>query len=298
MDMAADVRAHAPHSHDQEQPSQMPSPGHDENDDILSQPYFDHSQPLDNTALDALLDTKFDDEDDSAATRATAAAANWRPACQSATSQPHQQSSSIKMQSFDYNDYAPPLELLPSQAVQASRSQVYGPPLHAHHGLPMAMHRPNPYNQHQQMMAHMMAHEGVSNNHYYATPSPVALPTMNDLYHDPASHLQHSNYPSPDNVSGRDHDTNDLMDYDNAIPEEDEAGANVDRCYAQLLYRCLKEAPNHTMALKEVYEWVRQHSQKARDSVGTGWQNSVRHNLSMNAVSPRRSTIVDHLHCN
>lgn len=75
------------------------------------------------------------------------------------------------------------------------------------------------------------------------------------------------------------------MNYENIIPEEDEAGGNIDPCYAQLLYKCLKEAPDHTMTLKNVYEWVRQHSKKARESSGTGWQNSVRHNLSMNAVS-------------
>jgi hypothetical protein len=80
------------------------------------------------------------------------------------------------------------------------------------------------------------------------------------------------------------------MDYENTIPEEDEGGEAIngeiaDPCYAQLLYRCLRDAPDHTMALKDVYKWVRQYSQKARDSAGTGWQNSVRHNLSMNAVS-------------
>ena len=87
------------------------------------------------------------------------------------------------------------------------------------------------------------------------------------------------------------------MDYENAIPEEDEAGEAIngeiaDPCYAQLLYRCLRDAPDHTMALKDVYKWVRQYSQKARDSAGTGWQNSVRHNLSMNAVSPENLTPV------
>jgi hypothetical protein len=46
----------------------------------------------------------------------------------------------------------------------------------------------------------------------------------------------------------------------------------------------LEEAPDHTLSLKEVYEWVLQHSQKAKNK-DRGWQNSVRHNLSMNAVS-------------
>lgn len=69
-------------------------------------------------------------------------------------------------------------------------------------------------------------------------------------------------------------------DDDDAEPED-----STDPCYAQLLHRCLKEAPGHTMALKELYDWVALHSQKAKDQKNRGWQNSVRHNLSMNAVS-------------
>ena len=64
---------------------------------------------------------------------------------------------------------------------------------------------------------------------------------------------------------------------------DDEADA-VDPCYAKLLYRALMEKHNHTMSLKELYEWIVVHSQKAKDSRSRGWQNSVRHNLSMNKV--------------
>lgn len=71
-----------------------------------------------------------------------------------------------------------------------------------------------------------------------------------------------------------------FADDDEAEPED-----SADPCYAQLLHRCLKEAPDHTMSLRELYEWVSQHSQKAKDLKNRGWQNSVRHNLSMNAVS-------------
>ena len=58
----------------------------------------------------------------------------------------------------------------------------------------------------------------------------------------------------------------------------------ADPCYAQLLYHCLKESPEHILSLRELYDWVRDHSQKAKDPKNRGWQNSVRHNLSMNAV--------------
>lgn len=57
-----------------------------------------------------------------------------------------------------------------------------------------------------------------------------------------------------------------------------------DPCYAQLLWRSLKEAPGHVLPLKELYKWVTQHSQKAKDPTSEGWRNSVRHNLSMNAA--------------
>jgi hypothetical protein len=291
MDTAVDAHAHAPCWHD-EKPSTSPKPSscEDESDDILLDTYFDHSQPLDNNALDALLETKFDD-DDSTSTRAIAA--NWRPAHQGATSQP-QQLSSTKVEPLGYHNNVAPVESMPSSYLyHASRPRMYGLPVitvPAYHGLPMAMHPPSPYDQ--QAMAHQthqLSLNGVpsqfSNGQYFATPSPVALPTTNDVYHDPVSHAHHSEYQSPDSVSCHNHNTGDLMDYENAIPEEDESGGNVDPCYAQLLYKCLKEAPDHTMTLKNVYEWVRQHSRKARDSPGAGWQNSVRHNLSMNAVS-------------
>lgn len=77
---------------------------------------------------------------------------------------------------------------------------------------------------------------------------------------------------------------------DNTQKDDDGVSDPSDPCYAQLLYRCLKEEPNHTLSLKELYEWVSQHSQKAKDPSNRGWQNSVRHNLSMNAVSRRPLT--------
>lgn len=294
MDTAVESRAQAPLWHDEKASSPKSAPcNDDESEDILLDMYFDHSQPLDSTALDALLETKFDDDDDDDSTSPGATAANWRPAHSAPSFQP-QQLSSTKMEPLDYLDRTAPLDALPpSHAYHASQSRMYGlPAVNAISvsGLPMAMHPPSPYDQ--QAMAHH-AHQlslngaptHYPNGQYFATLSPVALPTMSDVYREPVSHANHSEYQSPGNVSSHHHNTVDLRDYENSMAEDDETGGNVDPCYAQLLYKCLKEAPDHTMALKKVYEWVLQHSQKARDSPGTGWQNSVRHNLSMNAVS-------------
>jgi hypothetical protein len=49
--------------------------------------------------------------------------------------------------------------------------------------------------------------------------------------------------------------------------------------------------PDHSMTLQEIYQWFRDNTNKARKSF-KGWQNSIRHNLSMNKVrciSPYRS---------
>jgi len=57
------------------------------------------------------------------------------------------------------------------------------------------------------------------------------------------------------------------------------------QAYAHYLYRCLLQAPGHKMALGDIYHWLLLHCDKIRESSGKGWQNSIRHNLSMNKVS-------------
>ena len=54
--------------------------------------------------------------------------------------------------------------------------------------------------------------------------------------------------------------------------------------YAQLIARALRSAPEHKMVLKEIYRWFEKNTNKAKGN-SKGWQNSIRHNLSMNGVS-------------
>ena len=55
--------------------------------------------------------------------------------------------------------------------------------------------------------------------------------------------------------------------------------------YAKLIYRALLSAPGHRMVLKEIYDWFSEHTDKNKNPSPKGWQNSIRHNLSMNGVS-------------
>jgi len=58
----------------------------------------------------------------------------------------------------------------------------------------------------------------------------------------------------------------------------------ADEPYAKLIYRALMSAPNHSMVLQEIYQWFRDNTAKGSSDT-KGWMNSIRHNLSMNAVS-------------
>lgn len=61
------------------------------------------------------------------------------------------------------------------------------------------------------------------------------------------------------------------------------AGGKSDEPYAQLIYRAFMSRTNKSMTLQEIYQWFRENTDKAK-STGKGWQNSIRHNLSMNGV--------------
>ena len=53
--------------------------------------------------------------------------------------------------------------------------------------------------------------------------------------------------------------------------------------YSQLIYRALRATDGHRLKLQEIYTWFEQNTDKA-DGSQHGWQNSIRHNLSMNKV--------------
>ncbi|KAF4312857.1 Transcription factor fork head [Botryosphaeria dothidea] len=53
--------------------------------------------------------------------------------------------------------------------------------------------------------------------------------------------------------------------------------------YSKLIYRALMETPGHAMVLREIYDWFKLNTNKT-DKETKGWQNSIRHNLSMNGA--------------
>lgn len=65
---------------------------------------------------------------------------------------------------------------------------------------------------------------------------------------------------------------------------EIDAMIDKDQPYAQLIYQALLQADGHTMILRDIYDWFIKYTDKPVASETKGWQNSIRHNLSMNGV--------------
>ncbi|KAH9862730.1 hypothetical protein J1614_010823 [Plenodomus biglobosus] len=71
-------------------------------------------------------------------------------------------------------------------------------------------------------------------------------------------------------------------------PHGGDTGSDVvidkEQPYAQLIYQALLHADGHTMILRDIYDWFKKYTDKAAASETKGWQNSIRHNLSMNGA--------------
>ncbi|PLB45650.1 hypothetical protein P170DRAFT_449306 [Aspergillus steynii IBT 23096] len=66
-------------------------------------------------------------------------------------------------------------------------------------------------------------------------------------------------------------------------PEDTEEDANADPPYSLLIYQALRNAPDMKLPLQGIYSWFVKNTAKGKDRNSKGWQNSIRHNLSMNA---------------
>ncbi|KAF2138358.1 uncharacterized protein K452DRAFT_277471, partial [Aplosporella prunicola CBS 121167] len=67
-------------------------------------------------------------------------------------------------------------------------------------------------------------------------------------------------------------------------PIQDEVNPEKEPPYAKLIYKALMQSPGYTMVLKDIYAWFKENTDKATDKETKGWQNSIRHNLSMNGA--------------
>ncbi|KAF2029475.1 hypothetical protein EK21DRAFT_101096 [Setomelanomma holmii] len=119
--------------------------------------------------------------------------------------------------------------------------------------------------------------------------SSLSDPGANDDYeHHYGAHIKYednSDYRSPySDLTRASTPNDDPQKYSHDLGSGDFSVIDKEQPYAQLIYKALLEADNHTMILRDIYDWFRKYTDKASASETKGWQNSIRHNLSMNGA--------------
>ncbi|KAI1371795.1 hypothetical protein F4677DRAFT_281508 [Hypoxylon crocopeplum] len=112
-----------------------------------------------------------------------------------------------------------------------------------------------------------------------AEPDPAIV-----LYESPSPRLESSNVDHESRVAGE--------GSRQLTQETNEDGGKADEPYAQLIHKAFLSRENHAMSLQELYQWFRENTDKDAKcdptTAAKGWQNSIRHNLSMNQAFSKR----------
>lgn len=154
---------------------------------------------------------------------------------------------SIGVDSFDSSTYM----------IDADKNEMQNSPDRASLGYD-ALENPNNFSRLSISHSPKLEHEASSSNHFsFNKPTPFALP---------------SSEPSENGgISSRE------------MTVVDGDDPSVDEPYAKLIFKALMSKPDHSMVLQDIYQWFRDHTVKGASDT-KGWMNSIRHNLSMNAV--------------
>lgn len=89
---------------------------------------------------------------------------------------------------------------------------------------------------------------------------------------------------------------------DNTSPRlsvgESDQEQNGGQPYSRLIWEALMSTEDKMLPLQGIYQWFEQNTDKGKNEELKGWQNSIRHNLSMNAVRVLPTLIRFHIDSN
>lgn len=132
----------------------------------------------------------------------------------------------------------------------------------------------------------LLDHSGIFKDQQYSYPVPLN-PIQPPQSSPPSPFSDVSSYHSPQSLADGSPSmtahTDRLSPRSSTGEHKEERPGNLP--YSALIYQALKDAPGNKLPLQGIYSWFEANTDKGADPSAKGWQNSIRHNLSMNAVS-------------
>jgi hypothetical protein len=123
-------------------------------------------------------------------------------------------------------------------------------------------------------------------NHYNPNPTQREILDLQEMRASPPCLLEIASYLSQAASGDSIHAPMTVSSPEPAPSQENSASSESsdDPPYSKLIYEALISADNKKLPLQGIYNWFEKNTTKCKDPFSKGWQNSIRHNLSMNAV--------------
>ncbi|CAL5870140.1 uncharacterized protein PFLUO_LOCUS4375 [Penicillium psychrofluorescens] len=122
-------------------------------------------------------------------------------------------------------------------------------------------------------------------NHYDHNPTQMEILDLQQMRASPPSLLEIASYLSQAASGDSIHTAMTISSPEPAPSRGNSASSesNDDPPYSKLIYEALISAEDKRLPLQGIYNWFEKNTTKCKDPSSKGWQNSIRHNLSMNA---------------
>ncbi|CAO3630442.1 unnamed protein product [Cunninghamella blakesleeana] len=112
-----------------------------------------------------------------------------------------------------------------------------------------------------------------------ALPTPTTTTNTSNTWNEPIIDSVHHGHPTPNHSNEKKRSRQSSLSQD--VHVEKNTQGKPPYSYATLIRYAIENSPSQKLTLNEIYNWVLEHYSYYK-TAGSGWKNSIRHNLSLN----------------